>query len=341
MIERRLEVQRLVRHADPVDGFDDLFIRDARGIADIDDDLHLALAELDHVGRHREAARLVVELGQPAGIAEQDVDDALDAGIALFEVAEQGQHGVDAELGRGAVRALADGDELLAARLKAPRLRTRRHDAARERFAAAAHHVGRGAALEIEEGRPVEIKVKAQLQNALLRIDDGEIGIGREARFGQVRHLVVMFDALPAALFVAADDEFDLLLGDKALVFERLQGIERADCGALVVRRAAAPDLPFRNFAAEGIVRPAVARGNDVEMAEHRKLLPFPEEDFAHIIFEIMRLEAHPLRKGEEICKALGCALAEGHFGRPLRERGICSDEVRDRPDRFFLITFH
>ena len=340
MIERRLEVDGLIEQAHLVDGRDDLLVRDARGIADIDDDLKLALAELDDIGRHGEPARLVLELGEPVLVAEQAVDDVLDVGDVL-EVFEEGQHGVFAELGRGAVRALADADELLALDLEAEALCLGDLDAAGQHFAVAADHVGSAPALHIEEGRAVKHEVETELQDALFRIDDGEVRIGREARLGHVRDFVVVLDAAPAALFVAADDELDLLARDEALILERLQGIECADRRSLVVRRAAAPDLAVGDLAAEGIVRPALPRGDDIEVAEDGKLLPFAEDDFAHIIIVVMRFKAHARRKGKEIGKALCRTLAEGRFGRSLRERRVRLDEIRDRPDRFFLIPFH
>ena len=333
-------VERLVTHAHLVDGGDDILVRDAGGIADIDDDLQLALAEFRHIGRHGEAPRLVLHLRQAASVAEQKIDHVLDAGIAL-KIREHGQHGVDAELGRRSVRALAEINELFAARRKAAVFRARRLDAAGKHFAVTAHHVRRAPALKVEEGRPIEIEMQAQLQNTLFRIDDGEIRIGRKPVLGHMRDFVVMLDASPTALLVAADDELDLFLGDKALVFERLHGVKRADGGAFVVRRAATPDLAFRDLAAEGIVRPAFPCGDDVEMAKHRELLSFSEDDFPDVIVVIRDLKAHLLGKREEIGKALGRALSEGHCGRSLRERRICLNKVRDRTDRLFLIPFH
>ena len=276
VIERRLEVDGLVEQAHLVDGRDDLLVRDARGIADIDDDLKLALAEFDDVGRHREPARLVLELGEPVLVAEQAVDDVIDIGDVL-EVFEEGQHGVFAELGRGAVCALADADELLALDLEAEALRLGDLDAAGQHFAVAADHVGSAPALHIEEGRAVKHEVETELQDALFRIDDGEVRIGREARLGHVRDFVVVLDAAPAALFVAADDELDLLARDEALILERLQGIECADRRALVVRRTAAPDLAVGDLAAEGIVRPALPRGTTSRWQRMANSSPSPK----------------------------------------------------------------
>ena len=101
----------LVRHAELIDLMHDIGKGEGGGIAEIGDDLQLALAELDHVGRHREPARIVFELRQTVLIVEETVDDILDDAVAL-KIPEDGKDGVLAELGRGTVRAFSVGDEL-------------------------------------------------------------------------------------------------------------------------------------------------------------------------------------------------------------------------------------
>ena len=122
-------------------------------------------------------------------------------------------------------------------------------------------------AAEGEEGRVGQGKGEFCMQDALLRIDDGEVRVGRKALCGQFGDLVVVADARPAALLVAPDDELYRAAGEKPLVFQRFQGVQADDGGALVVDRAAPVQPAVFDPAAEGRVRPALARGDDVEVA--------------------------------------------------------------------------
>ena len=183
--------------------------------------------------------------------------------------------------------------------------------------------------------------MEPHLQDPLFRIDDGEFRIGRKSVAGEPCDLIIVFDTAPSVLLVAPDDEFDRPLRHETLVLERFQGEERTNGRSLVVRRTAPPDLPVRNFAAEGIVRPAVPCGNDVEMTEDGKIFPSPVRDFADIILIVLRFEPHLFRKGEKILQAFCRTFAERLFRCSFGERGICPDEVRYGTDRFFLILVH
>ena len=106
------------------------------------------------------------------------------------------------------------------------------------------------------------------MQDALLRIDDGEVRVGRKALCGQFGDLVVVVDARPAALLVAPDDELYRAAGEKPLVFQRFQGVQADDGGALVVDRLPRPySLPFSIPPPKGGCVQALARGDDVEVA--------------------------------------------------------------------------
>ena len=329
--EGRLMAQRLVLHAHFGEFLRDRREGQRRGVADVAYDLQFAPAVLDEVGRKGEITRLVVQFFQPVLVAEQAVQNALHVRALVFKVSEHRFDGVYAEFGRGCVRRFSVGDQLFVSDLEPELPRMCHGEGAGRRLAAVAHHVVALAALEEDEGRVADGEVQADVQNALFGVDDGEPAVRREPDLGHGSRFFVVLDTCPAVFFVAADDEFDRLIGSESLVFERLHGIERAERGTLVVHRAAPPDPSVRDFAAERVARPAVARGNNVEVGEHgERFLAFAEEDFARVIVVIARLESEPFRRVEKVFQAVCRALSEGHILNRVGERGVKTNALGD-----------
>lgn len=137
------------------------------------------------------------------------------------------------------------------------------------------------------------------MQYALFGVNYGEIGVWRNSLFGHMRNFFIVFHTRPARLFVAADYQFYFARGHKTLVFERFKAIQHYYRGALVVHSAPAPNA--RVFVvylpAERLVRPAAARGNDVEVGEHGELFALAEYNVACVVVVVVRFKSHTLRK--------------------------------------------
>ena len=332
--EGRLMPDGFVFHADPVDAFDHFRIGDGGGVADIADDLHLALAVFDHIGREREPARFIFQFRDMVEVMEQTVDDIAHPFALSCKKFKNGQDGVLPELRRRTVRRFAVRDDFFVADLQAEFPCAGQRERAGGRGTFVAHHVGAGTSFQKEEGGLfVHREMQTDVQDAFFGIDDREIAVGGESLLGHGCHFVVVLNARPAVFFIAADDEFDLPFGGETFIFERLERIQHAHDGAFVVDRAPAPDLSVRDFSAERIFRPAVSGGDDVEMRQNRELRPVAEDDFAAVIVVIVRLEPKRPRKGKEVRKTVCRALAERRCGRGVCERGIKSNALGD--------TFH
>ena len=135
-----------------------------------------------------------------------------------------------------------------------------------------------------------------------------------------MRRFVVMIEASPAALLVAADDELDFALRPEALVFQSFEAPERRHGGTLVVHGAAPPDLDARNAArgkfvvdgrAERRESPSAARGHHVEMRENGKFFALSEDHFSDVIIVVVRFKTHFGGEGKEIAEAIRRFLPE------------------------------
>ena len=332
----------LVLHADLPEPAHHFRIGDGGGIADVADDLYLSLAVFDHIGGEGELACLVLKLGEAELVLKEAFNDILHLRALLLEEAQDGEDGVLAELGRGTVRRRAVRGELFIPDLQPHLAGAGEGERAGRRRAFVAHHIGARAALQKEERRFfAHGEVQPDVQNTLLRIDDGETSVGRETLGGHFGDLVIVLDARPAALLVAADDEFYLPRGDKPLVFERLHGIKNAHRGTFVVDGAPAPDLPVRDFSAEGGFRPPAPRGNNVEVGEDGERLALAEYNFSHIVAVIFRLKSERLRKREKVCEAVRTPLAERKGRGALGRRGIKADALGDTLHGLLKIISH
>ena len=135
-----------------------------------------------------------------------------------------------------------------------------------------------------------------------------------------------MVDTGPAALLVTAYDQLYFAAGLEAFVFQRFKAIEHGYCGPLVVHGAAAPDFDtghaaFRgivvDYGAEGRKSPTAAGGNDVEVCENCKLLPFSENNLSDVVIVIVRLKPHIRCERKEVVKTVCGLFTEGII--PLR----------------------
>ena len=335
-----LTVQKPVFYARPVEYGSDAFLPHGGGVAYVGQNVKGAVPVFGNIRRHREPPRFVRVIFQTERIGEKYFVRALDILALRGEKREKFAQRVFALFGSGRVR----GD---AARGKRAVFEGKPGFFAAFRawnalcLGVGADHIRALAAAQFCKGRVLHGKCRLEVQNTLFRIDDGKIRVGGKARIRHVRAFFVVLDARPAALFVAAEDEFDLFTGRKTFVFERFQTVQADRGGAFVVHSAppvqfALPDLP-----AEGRMRPPAACGHHVKVAQHGDLFPFAEYDFARKIIVIVRFKAHGLRVGKECVQTVRRAFAEGHarFGRRLR--AVVRDERFKKRYDVVLIIFH
>ena len=128
---------------------------------------------------------------------------------------------------------------------------------------------------------------------ALFDVDHRELRVRGEAVVGHLQLRGVVAHVAHAHLLVAAQDQPHAVLQRHARVAHRAHGVQRAQRRALVVDGAAAKDLAVGDLAAEGIVGPALAGGNHVQVGQHAQgLLTAAHGDVAGVVVDVAGLKA-------------------------------------------------
>ena len=135
------------------------------------------------------------------------------------------------------------------------------------------HSVGGDAALKVLDDAVADRADQLAVEVALLAVADRELGVrGKAEHRGRVVGEVVVHIVHMGLLVVAHEGTDGVAQGD-ALLLEELQGIQGSHHRAFVVRHAAADHPAVADLHLEGILRPAVALGHHVHMADGRQIL--------------------------------------------------------------------
>ena len=125
-----------------------------------------------------------------------------------------------------------------------------------------------------------------------------------------------MAHVVHARLLVAAPDEAHAVGEGNARVAHGAHGVQGDQRRALVVHGAAAVDLAVLNLRAPGILRPAVAGGNHVQMAQNaQRLFAAAHGHVAGEAVHVPGLEAVLARGLQRQIQHLAVGLAEGGVG--------------------------
>ena len=160
------------------------------------------------------------------------------------------------------------------------------------------NHVGTFARVELVHGNLGLIFAFAAIAQlhvhaALFDVDHRELRIRGEAVVGHLQLRGVVAHVAHAHLLVAAQDQPHAVLQRHARVAHRAHGVQRAQRRALVVDGAAAEDLAVGDLAAKGIVGPALACGNHVQMGQHAQgLFAAAHGDVARVVVDVAGLKA-------------------------------------------------
>ena len=93
------------------------------------------------------------------------------------------------------------------------------------------------------------VKIYVVSDKPLFAVYHGKVAVGRETFCRHNVHLVVFFYALPAALFVAAEDKAYLTVGFISLLQQLIHGIKTAHHRTFVVEYSSAEDVSVFYFA--------------------------------------------------------------------------------------------
>ena len=136
-------------------------------------------------------------------------------------------------------------------------------------------------------------RVELEGGDALLGVDQREVGVRRKAHVRQTDLLLVVVQILHAALLVAAEDQAALAAQRNARVHNRLHGEHRRYARALIVAGAAANETTVDDLAAVGIIVPAVTLGHHVKVGQHGDgLLALADLRIAAVAVEVARVHA-------------------------------------------------
>ena len=374
---RQRRVGQLVAHL-----AEDLLFAGGQRIADVQRHFKLTAVEAHQADVAGQIAALLVLRGDAGALAV-----ALNAEVFVHrrrrvlhaavradahQRVEQKPRRVQAQLGHAGVRLYADRLDLraiiaqvghgeLVVRAGKTRLQLvhahifRAHDGARR----AGHNVHALARVDrIDRKRhTVLARALAGKQNidaALFDVDQRIFRVGREAVIGHFHLRGIVSHAAHGHLLVAAEDQAHAVLQLDARVPHGAHGVERRDRRAFIVHHAAAIDAPVRHIAGEGIVRPAVAGGHNVQMRQHtQRLRALAQRNIARIAVEIAHGKAHLFRVGQRLIERLSHVLAERlALARRLDRRRIDRHPLLERLINFiapavdqridlFVVLFH
>ena len=318
----------------------------------------ISVFKIRHVGGHGERSRLVLHLFQAAAVGKEEIIGVLAVLVKGCEEFQHSAEGVRSLFGRRTVRRFSADPKSIALFIEVERdafVRRVPQDffgsvGGEDRDCVVAHHVHSFARREGTEGRILQGEGSGEMKDSFFRIDGGEIRVGREAFLGHFCHLIIVVDTGPAALLVTAYDQLYFAAGLEAFVFQRFKAIEHGYCGPLVVHGAAAPDFDtghaaFRgivvDYGAEGRKSPTAAGGNDVEVCENCKLLPFSENNLSDVVIVIVRLKPHIRCERKEVVKTVCGLFTEGIISLRGFQGRIEFHRFTDRFDNIVKIVFH
>ena len=159
-------------------------------------------------------------------------------------------------------------------------------------------------------------------------MDQGKSAIRGEAQGGKLTSAANIIFHIPAArLLLGAEEDAHPLAQGRAAALDLIQGEQGGQNGALVVGGAAAVEAAVRDHTAEGGLRPAVAGGNHVQMAQHgHHFFPFAVLGPAHHVVHISGAQAHVPRQTQHIAQRLhGAGLRGAVDGQELLQ---CWDQI-------------
>ncbi len=137
--------------------------------------------------------------------------------------------------------------------------------------AAVGNHIGTVASMNIHKFNALgTLQGAGQLhhENAFFAVDYREFRIRGKANLGLACYGQIMMHAIPAAFFIAAQDYADAALRLPAGIPQSGHSIERCHGRSLIIDSAPPKQLAIDDFPAKGINTPALAGGNNIQVAQ-------------------------------------------------------------------------
>ena len=151
--------------------------------------------------------------------------------------------------------------------------------------------------------------------HSLFEIYNGVFAVGREKHIGQSLFFGIISDIARAVFLIRAENKTHVLTDRKSQLLYGAKSKKRCHGRTLVIYGTSAEELAVLFYEGEGIALPAVARGDNIEMAKHSecRLAALGKVSCAYIIFVIFCMEAVFLTVVKHLCKSLCRLCAERH----------------------------
>ena len=334
-----------------VQGLEDLSVLRADDAADDGQGLKEAVVRLD---AQAPAPPVAVQLLQKL----QHAPLVLVAHTVCQQIVHQHADGVHRALGQGGVAAqplAADPPEARLLLLHGDALRVFQVLRLHQGFRLVGDGVGHDAAADLPDPVQRLPEEDPAVVDALLPVAEGEVGVGAEAeeRRGVIGKIVCHI--AHAGLLIGAQQGADRIFQRDVPLLQVLEGIEAEDAGALVVQNAAAndPALPLPH--GEGVMGPALAGGDHIQVGDSGEipvLRSLAQLGIADLVGAVHALESQlpgdlqallqgGLGAGSEGRALLGLPFhaVDGHESRDIPENGrfvFLGKEIQI-PPQFFV----
>ena len=168
--------------------------------------------------------------------------------------------------------------------------------------------------------------------DALLAVAQREIGVGAEAEGRGRVVLQIIVHIQHAGLLVSAEQRADRIAQRHAALPEILERIETEDARPLVVHHAAADDIAVLFPHGKGVLRPAVADRNHVEVRDRGEILAIPLADLriADIVFTVDSVKSELTGNRQPLVERSRRAFAEGLAWQRLFLHTVDCDDTRN-----------
>ncbi len=262
------------------------------------------------------------------------------------QIVHQHADGVDRALRQGGVAADARGRHVPEARLQffhAHPLRRLQLAGLHGGLRLVGDGVDHDAAADVHDIAQGEPEVDAPVVDALLPVAEGEVGVGAEAEEGCGEVRKVVLHVTHAALLIGAQQGPDRVLQRDVPLLQILQRVQAQDAGALVVHDAPADDPALPLPHGEGVVLPAVAGGDHVQVGDGGQipvLRALAQLGVADLARAVHRLQAQLPGDLQALVQSGSGSRAEGRAGLRLPFHAVDGHETPDVPEYGVVILF-
>ena len=154
-----------------------------------------------------------------------------------------------------------------------------------------------------------------ELDLALFAVRDREVVVHGKTPIGLTLFFQIIAHVVHAAFFIGAKDQTNVVVQGDLLLFEKCEGVQRGDQGALVVHHAASDDIIALNGAAEGRVDIVIVHRDHIRVGGNHQPPAFGLRRQLCLHAAVVVIDNGQILFPAEIRAKIKCACAVGTVG--------------------------